>query len=172
MPRQNDRFTVNALADLLGHDRRSLKRWLLGVPAAGTQDGNPVYRLEDVRAAVNRHVEKREKAKNARDRLDTLKAEKLAVQIGIMRQEYRPASELEQIGYALGTAIAKVVRQIHLCAPSVVGLSVADAESRLKELEDDILDQLHLIDDEIAKSKKAQQTQVESHFEGFSPRDP
>ena len=38
-----------------------------------------------------------------------------------------------------------------LCAPAVVGESVADSEARLKEVEDEILQQLHLLAASIAR---------------------
>jgi hypothetical protein len=54
---------------------------------------------------------------------------------------------VELWGGELGSAIRKVVGTIHLCAPTVVGVSVAEAEARLKELEGEILQQLHLLDE-------------------------
>ena len=45
--------------------------------------------------------------------------------------------------------IRKVISTLHLCAPSVLGLSVAEAEARLKEVEDEALQQLHLLNEYI-----------------------
>ncbi|MBN2507225.1 MAG: hypothetical protein JXQ71_11070 [Verrucomicrobia bacterium] len=42
----------------------------------------------------------------------------------------------------LEAGIRKIVSRLHSIAPSVVGLPVADAEARLKEAEDEILQQL------------------------------
>lgn len=51
----------------------------------------------------------------------------------------------------LGMAVRKVVTQLHLHAPAVVGLSVPDAEARLKDFEADMLGQLHTLGTATAK---------------------
>jgi phage terminase Nu1 subunit (DNA packaging protein) len=56
---------------------------------------------------------------------------------------------IEKWGGELGANIRKVVLQMHKCAPTVVGLSVAEAESHLKEIENDVLEQLHLLESHI-----------------------
>jgi hypothetical protein len=64
-----------------------------------------------------------------------LQNQTLEWQLALLRREYVPASSVEKWGGELGTAIRKVISQIHLCAQNVVGLSVADAEARLNKLE-------------------------------------
>src|SRR5687768_16234146 len=61
----------------------------------------------------------------------------------------------------------KIVLQIHLCAPSVVGVSVPDAEALLKEKEDEILEQLHLIDERIKAASNENQPETESSTPGL-----
>lgn len=46
-----------------------------------------------------------------------------------------------------------MVAQIHLAAPSVVGVSVPDAEARLKEIEDQILEQLHTLPERMERAR-------------------
>ena len=79
-----------------------------------------------------------------------LQNQKLEFQLAILCKEYVPAADVEKWGGELGTAVRKVVSQIHLCAPSVVGLSVPEAEACLKEIEAEILEQLHLLDQHLA----------------------
>jgi hypothetical protein len=80
-----------------------------------------------------------------------LQNQKLEFQLAILRREYVPSAEVERWGGELGGAIRKVVATIHLCAPCVVGVSVAEAEARLKEVEDEVLQQLHLLDESISR---------------------
>jgi len=63
---------------------------------------------------------------------------------------------VEQRGAELGAAIKGVVLKIHLCAPSVVGLAVAEDEARLKEIEDEILEQLHLLNEKLERKEQSQ----------------
>jgi len=97
--------------------------------------------LEQAGETVNHDLELA--LKTRADRL--LREHKLAV----LRGEYVRAADVEQWGGELGTAIKGVVLKIHLCAPSVIGLAVADAEARLKEIEDQILEQLHLLNEKL-----------------------
>jgi hypothetical protein len=86
-----------------------------------------------------------------RTRQILLKNERLETQLAILRGEHVPAVEVERWGAELGAAIRKVVSQIHLIAPSVVGMSVAAAEARLKDLEDELLQQLHVLPQQLAQ---------------------
>lgn len=145
--------SVVELADLLGVDRRTISRWR-------KIEGNP-----GVRPDGRYHVPSWRAFKISRQGEDTLAGglhdglsqtqlkarqvllqnQKLEIQIAVLRREYMPVAEVEKWGGELGAAIRKVVSQIHLCAPTVVGVSVAEAEARLKEIEDEILQQLHLL---------------------------
>jgi hypothetical protein len=78
-----------------------------------------------------------------------LRARQIALQNGRLEQQYAiaqrdwvPVVDVRQWGAELGSAIRKVVLQIHLAAPALVGLDTAGIEARLKESEDEILRQL------------------------------
>lgn len=139
-------YSVNRLAEKLGIDRRTLKNYLKGTDPAGEENGNPVYRLEDAMLAVKVQLKAKSNRSAGKDRLTDLQCEKLETQLAILRREYVPAEEVEKLGAELGSAIRKIIVQLHLCAPQVVGLSVAEAESRLKDVEADILQQLHTVE--------------------------
>ncbi|MEY2466760.1 MAG: hypothetical protein QOD03_1281, partial [Verrucomicrobiota bacterium] len=152
-------FAQNAveLASILDVDRRTIQRWR-------KVEGNP-----GVRPDGRYHLPSWRAFKLARQGTESggdglsqsqlkarqvlLQNQKLEFQIALLRREYVPACEVEKWGGELGTAIRKVVSAVHLCAPSVVGVSVAEAEARLKELEDEILQQLHLLSDSFANWK-------------------
>ena len=152
------------LASALGVSRKTIQR-------ARKKDGNPGVKA-DGRWDVNAWREflrligtldgdsgeeeldpTREKARNI-----LLKNEKLEAELAILKRQWMPVTEVERIGGDLGTAIRKVVGTIHLAAPTVVGVSVAEAESRLKELESEILDQLHALAESIGDWKEARES--------------
>jgi hypothetical protein len=150
-----EEFAKNAvqLASILGVDRKTVQRWR-------KIDGNP-----GVRPDGRYHVPSWRAWKLARQgdgsegeelsqsilraRQILLQNQKLEFQLAVLRREYVPASDVEKWGATLGSAIRKVIATLHLCAPSVVGLSVAEAEARLKEVEDEALQQLHLLNESI-----------------------
>jgi len=72
-----------------------------------------------------------------------LQNQRLELQRAVLRRDKLPAADVERGGEELRTAVRKVVGQIHLAAPSVVGVPVPKAEARQKEIEDEILEQLH-----------------------------
>ncbi len=134
-----------ALANVLRVERKSVQRWLKIA-------GNPGHKADgrfDVvawRKWVRQHGRKdgSDLDKNQLQATNILlQNQKLEFKLAILRRDYVPAHLVQQWGGELGAAIRKVVTQIHLIAPSVVGLPVPDAETRLKEVEDEILDQLN-----------------------------
>ncbi len=149
-PREGE--SVNALANLLGCDRRTISRAIskAGLRPAGQRSGSPIYRIDDVTEALKALSANRDAIGDVRRRLLEKQVERLEVQISVMRREYVASSDVERWGAELGSAIRKEVCQIHMVAPSVVGVSVPDAEARLKELEVDILRHLHQLQDRIA----------------------
>ena len=82
-----------------------------------------------------------------------LQNERLELQIAVMRRDYIPAVDVEKWGGEIGAAVRKVVAGIHRIAPSIVGLSVADAEVRLRDLEGEITEQLHTLGDRIESAR-------------------
>ena len=83
-----------------------------------------------------------------------LQNQRLELQLSVMRRDYLPAADVERWGGEIGAAVRKVIGQIHLAAPSVVGVSVPEAEARLKEIEDEILEQLHTLPDRLDRSRR------------------
>lgn len=149
-------FAKNAieLADLLGVDRRTISRWRKIEGNPGVQpDGR--YHVPSWREfKLNRQGDDEGLSQTQlKARQILLQNQKLEIQIAILKREFMPVAEVEKIGGELGQAIRKVVSQIHLCAPTVVGVSVAEAEARLKEIEDEILQQLHLLGESVAHWK-------------------
>jgi len=142
------------LAEILGVDRKLIQRHR-------KIEGNPGVRPDgryDVQAwrqwlLRRRGLDDPDGLSQAqlRARQILLQNQKLEFQLGILRRDFIPASEVEQWGAELGTAIRKIVTTIHLAAPSVVGVSVPDAEERLKELEDEVLTQLHLLGEHLTR---------------------
>ena len=133
--------TQAELAELLGVSRRTIQR---AMKASGRPEPRPDGR--HAVAAWRTFLEARGSfddgspdATRLRARQILLQNERLELQLAVMRGEYVRAAEVERWGGELGAAVRKVVAQIHLVAPSVVGLPVADAEARLKEVEDEIL---------------------------------
>jgi phage terminase Nu1 subunit (DNA packaging protein) len=117
-------------------DCDALIKWLANHPQV----------LEGAGLQVNSDVEQALKIRA--DRM--LREHKLAV----LRGQYVLASDMQKAGAELGMAVRKIVEQIHLAAPTVVGVSVADAEARLKDIEQEILGQLHGLDKTLSKATK------------------
>lgn len=74
---------------------------------------------------------------------------KLKVELRQLKRELIPVEEVTHLGAELGAAIRKVVTRVHRTAPSLEGQTVAVIEARLKEEEDDILKQLHTLDERL-----------------------
>lgn len=147
--------TQAELADLLGVSRRTIQR-------AAKMEGRPSPRpdgrhdvaawrafLQSTGAIEDESLSTTElKARNL-----LLQNQRLELQLAVMRGEYLPAADVERWGGELGAAVRKVVGQIHLAAPSVVGVSVPEAEARLKEIEDEILEQLHTVPERMERAR-------------------
>ena len=76
---------------------------------------------------------------------------KLQVEVRRLRREVVPVEDVRRVGAELGAAIRKVVTRLHRVAPSVVGHPVDVVETRLKEEEDEILKQLHLLHEHVGR---------------------
>jgi hypothetical protein len=81
---------------------------------------------------------------------------KLKVELRHLKRELLPVEEVTHLGAELGAAIRKVITRLHRTAPSLEGQSVAVIESRLKEEEDDILKQLHTLDERLSAWQQAE----------------
>ena len=80
---------------------------------------------------------------------------KLKVELRQLKRELLPAEDVKQLGAELGAAIRKVLTRLHRLAPSLVGHPVDVIEARLKEEEDGVLAQLHLLDEQLGQWQKA-----------------
>jgi len=151
---------VVELAAALGVSRRTVSRWkkIDGCPVTRPDGRYHVQSWREFRRArgldEDSEVEEidvgREKARNI-----LLQNERLIVQIAVQKRNWMPTQEVERIGGELGTAIRKVVSTLHQSAPNLVGVSVAEAEQRLKEIEDEVLQQLHLLNESIEEWKNS-----------------
>lgn len=81
----------------------------------------------------------------------SLQNAKLKVELRKMRREVISVDEARRVGAELGAAIRKVVCRLHRVAPSIVGHPVEVVETRLKEEEDEILKQLHLLHEHLSR---------------------
>ncbi len=84
---------------------------------------------------------------NERAQNVVLQNAKLRVEIRQMKRELIPVDEVSQLGAQLGGAIRGVVARLHRVAPSLVGHPVDVIETRLKEEEDEVLKQLHTLNE-------------------------
>lgn len=146
------------LAEAVGVDRRTIQRWL-------KEPGNPGKR-DDGRYEISawKHYAKL-KGHNtgeddgggmtAKDQNVRLQNEKLLFQLKVLKKEYVSSAEVEQWGAHLGGEIRKTVVSIHKIASSLAGLTPAEIEIRLKELEDEILMKLHLLAQRTDEMKEA-----------------
>lgn len=151
------------LAEAIGVERKTIQRWrkVEGNPGAEA-DGR--WNVEAWRAFKAAREGETAGGNGPLESVTALKArhlllqnQKLEHQIAVMRREYVPASDVERWGAELGAEIRKVVSQIHRIAPSIVGMQVEDAEVRLREVEDEILAKLHILEDAAANQAAEQE---------------
>ena len=76
---------------------------------------------------------------------------KLKVQLRELKRQLIPVEEVSHLGAELGSAIRKVLTRLHRIAPSLEGHPVEVIETRLKEEEDEVLKQLHTIDEHLTQ---------------------
>lgn len=148
------------LAQILGVSRKTIERHASHPqrppPAA---DGRlPVALWRDFLSRTNPHLNDADgddslNIRSIRARNLLLKNEELEADIAIKKKKWTPVTDVEAWGGELGAAIRQVVCQIHLCATSVVGMTVAEAELRLKEVEDDVLSQLNSLEQRIEEAR-------------------
>lgn len=137
------------LARILGINRKTIQRAIKAGDSPGAKT-NGTYEIAAWRGyfAARGTLDDRDAALSQtqlKARQILLQNEKLEFQLSVMRRDYVPSENVEKWGAELGAAIRKVVVQIHLVAPSVVGCTTPEAEARLKDLEDEILSQLHTL---------------------------
>ncbi|MGE4183079.1 MAG: hypothetical protein AB7J34_24945 [Limisphaerales bacterium] len=142
-----DAFSVSQLSVAFDCDRRTVGLAIREVkPAAVTGTGKR-YRLRDAACALERYRAGRNSPRISamRFRQIELRNQKLEHQIAILKRDYVPAVDVEKWGAEIGAAVRKVVSQIHRIAPSVVGLSVPEAEAMLRDIESEILETVDVL---------------------------
>jgi|ERR1039458_4213609 hypothetical protein len=146
------------LAIILGVNRKTVKRWLKkeGNPGAESNGKYNIFLwLQWVKAHGLKTTDDAAPEKNAvQVQQLLLQNEKLKFQIGVFKKQYVPTDDVEKWGADLGMEIRKAVVSIHKVAPSLAGLSVAEIEIRLRELEDETLTKLHLLAQRVEGMKK------------------
>jgi hypothetical protein len=135
------------LAAFLGVNRRTISRYLKveGNPGAKPDGRYPVGAWRQFLADAGAIDDLEDDPSSLKARLVGVQIEKIEHSLAVSRGEYWERLEVQKWFSELAAAIRKVVTQIHLVAPSVVGVSVPEAEARLKDLEDEIMRQLHQI---------------------------
>jgi hypothetical protein len=118
---------------------------VLAIAAVATKLSSGSMAYQAWRSIMSAIEEEDADASSLNARLVAVQIEKIEHALGVSRGEYWSRSEVQKWCAELAAAVRKVVTQIHLVAPSVVGVSVPEAEARLKDLEDEIMRQLHQI---------------------------
>jgi len=122
-------FSINALSESTGHDRRALKRWLIDFEPAGFEAGNPLYTAEDAEAAITKAQRSGRRTSAAKERLLALQADKLAFQLDVLKKRYVERDEVEaEVGQMIQQAKTVLLRLPMALAPQVVGVSIPEAE--------------------------------------------
>jgi transposase len=141
-----DSLSINALSEILDCDRRSLKKWLAKTKPSEVIKGQPLYSLSDAKRAILAQRKQRGETSEVKRRQIELQNEKLEHQIGVLKEEYVTREEVDKVLASLGLEIRKTISTLHTMAPAIVGLSIADAESRLREFETEVLTALSNIE--------------------------
>ena len=127
-------YSINALAELTGADRRTLKKGLLNVVPSGVDGRTAFYKLEDAtRALAARPKDSKDKESLACQK--TLKQiELLEIQVERERGKYLLADEVRRVWLAhLQQARAVLLACPAELAPALCGLTAPDIELRLVE---------------------------------------
>lgn len=146
-PQEGTAESKVALADAIGVTRQTIHRWLRmpGNPGAASNGKYSVGEWRDWARKNGYKMAESEDSERERFRSILLGNEILEYRLGILRHDYVLATEVESVGAALATAIRKVVLGIHLRAPSLANVTVAEADGILKGVEDEIIEQLHTL---------------------------
>jgi hypothetical protein len=146
------------LSVLLGVNRQTIHRWLKKEGNPGSESNgrfNALLWTQWVKANGLKIINDTAPEKNAvQVQQLLLQNEKLKFQIGVFKKQYVPADDVQKWGAELGGEIRKAVISIHKAAPSLAGLTPAEIEIRLREMEDEILMKLHLLAQRVEEMKE------------------
>lgn len=145
------------LANILGVNRRTISRYLKveGNPGARADGRYDVVLWRKYLADFGAIEEDDGDSIALKHRLLAAQIEKIENHNAVIRRDFIPVTDAERWGAELGMAIRKVVTQLHLLAPSLVGLTLVETETRLKEAEDQVLTQLAGLKDDMEEWKRA-----------------
>lgn len=146
------------LADALGCSRKTIQRLLKRSDCPKTA-ANGNYSVIKWRAFLAQQAPGALADDSGADlqelRADFLREQtlKLRLKNAITRKAVMPVVLVEQIGADVAADARAIIEQIHLIAPDLAGLPVADIHSRLKAQEDEIIRQLSTLPERIEKWK-------------------
>jgi len=145
------------LAAALGVERKTVQRWMKedGAPSARSDGRYLVAEWSRWCAEKGKKLNEDdgESQTELRAKQMALQNRKLELQLQILVREYVSVAEVESIGARLGAAVRKVVTSLHLLAPSVAGMDVAECAALLRAKEDEIMDQFQQLADGIEQLK-------------------
>jgi len=152
--KKQSRFAFNQveLSDALKVTRMTISRWSK-VPGSPPRTANGRYDVASWKRWAETEGRKQPitpDMQQAKARTIRLKNERLEIELKALREQYTPIALVRKWGQELSEAVTPIIRSLHTIAPAVVALSTADAEIRLREVEDEILTKLNEIRDKDA----------------------
>jgi DNA-binding transcriptional regulator YhcF (GntR family) len=137
--------SISALSVELGVHRQTMKRVLreLQVKPVGTLKGCAVFNREEATAAMEAHREAARQQTEPMARLTMARARLTEAKAAILKRDHVAVATVREWSASLTKDITAIVRQLHLLAPSLAGLGVAEIDGRLKDVEHDLLTQLY-----------------------------
>jgi hypothetical protein len=115
----------------------------LQVQPVGVVRGAKVYDAEEATAALAAHREAAEAMSEPQQRLTLARARLAETKATLLKRDYVPVATVREWAASLTKDITAIVRQLHLEAPKLAGLGVAEIDARLKDVEHDLLTKLY-----------------------------
>lgn len=138
------------LANILGVDLRTVKRWL-------KEEGNPGHKSDGrypIKAWQDWVLENGKKSATKtvtewRSKLTEMQARREEYKLSILKGNHVSRALVDATIAELGVAIKTIVTSLHLLAPSLAGMEAADVEKILREKEDELMLKIHNLPDEV-----------------------
>lgn len=133
------KFSINALSDKTGIDRRTLKKWL-----GDTEGSNgSTFTLDQALDAIRKNRDTKGK-NSALDRVRNAQADRAELQVAILKRDYVRRADVEVWVADMILNAKKVLLGLPpALAPQVIGLTAIEAEARLKDSIHSALQYLH-----------------------------
>ncbi|QEY62530.1 DUF1441 family protein [Metapseudomonas lalkuanensis] len=134
-------WSINALAEEFGIDRRTVKKRLEGIPPAGETNGHPAWRLRDVAIAV---MGPQSAAQTfgvdpdelpPKDRLDHYRAEREKIRWESEQRISIPAPEVEQVVATAFKALSQGLDSIPDVLENDCALGAAEVERTIEVID-------------------------------------